>query len=174
MSHKGQSTSRHQANTSSTHQATNPSAWVTPRYTPPLRYDEFITALNGAARCSASSGTGDLSHYQSSSSARGQVADTTYCCLMVYATWACGHQTAEPRRHRLCWKCSNLDADFCNPEPVEIDRTSECRACKERHEEERRQRHRARAAALEEIRRGQLMELNLQRDSNTQKRKRSL
>jgi hypothetical protein len=174
MSHKGRSTSRHQAPTSPTHQATNPWAWVTPRYIPPLSYDEFITTLNGAASGSASSGTGDFNHYQSSSSVRGQVADTTHYCLMVYATWACGHQTAEPRRHRLCWKCSNLDADLCNPEPVEIDKTSECRACKARQEEKRRQRNRVRAAAVEEIRRGQLMERNLQCDRNTRKRKRSL
>jgi hypothetical protein len=138
MSHKGRSgsdsTSRWQADDSSTLQSTNTSPWK-PRYLPPAPDD------------SASSGPGHFSNYQSSSSPRGRVTNTDHYCLVVHSTWTCGHQSSEFRRHRLCWNCSNLDVGLCRPEPVEIDKTGECSNCKVRRREDRRHRDVARAAA---------------------------
>jgi hypothetical protein len=114
----------------------------TPRYMPSTAYQP-ITTHDGPA----SSGTGHMSHYQSSSSHRGRVTNTDYYCLVVYTTWICGHETSETRRHRLCWKCNDLDESFCRPEPVEIDKSSECASCRACREEERRRRDQARAAA---------------------------
>jgi hypothetical protein len=101
---------------------------ATPRWMPPLN-------TPGAP---ARSGTGRMSHYQLSSSHRGQVTNTDHYCVIAYCAWACGHETSKIRRHHLCWKCSDLDIGHCSPEPVEIDKTSECAKCKARRKEERR------------------------------------
>jgi hypothetical protein len=110
---------------------------ATPRWMPPLN-------TPGAP---ARSGTGQMSHYQLSSSHRGQVTNTDHYCVIAYCAWACGHETSKTRRHHLCWKCSDLDIGHCSPEPVEIDKTSECAKCKARRKEERKRLEQERATA---------------------------
>ena len=128
---------RHAAGSSSAPRRYAPLDSATPRRMPPLN----------TPGVPASSGTRQMSHYQLSSSRRGRVTNTDHYCVISYCTWACGHETSETRRHHLCWKCSDLDIGHCPPEPVEIDKTSECAKCKARREEERRLLERERAAA---------------------------
>jgi hypothetical protein len=145
MSQQGRSgsgsASRYRADSPSTPRYIQTSPSV-PRYMPPDRYERGNTY--GA---SADSGTGQMNHYQLSSSHRGEVTNTGHFCVRACYYWACGHETTETRRHHLCWKCNNLDVGVCRPEPVDIDKTRECARCKARREEDRRRRDRQRAAA---------------------------
>jgi hypothetical protein len=141
------SSSRYGAGSSSTPRYTHTSS-STPRYMPPDRYEPSTSY--GA---SASSGTGQMSHYQLSSSHRGQVTNTDHRCSVAYYTWACRCETSEIRRHRLCYECNSLDTGSCNPEPMHIDKTSKCASCKADREEKRRREDQERAAARDRKRR---------------------
>jgi hypothetical protein len=112
-------------------------------------------------------------HYQSSSSHRGLVTNTEYRCTIAYYTWACGHETSETQRYRLCWKCNDLDVGLCNPEPVEIDKTSKCAPCKARREQERRRRDRERAQARDKERQDDRRRERSPRGGGTWERRRS-